>query len=501
MSSKVPVLSQHPPTTGEDLQSTGSKQNRSGILPPARLERVPAWGEASHAMSYVYRPSNSDGLRKVLATADEGDYTIGARGAGNSYGDATLNEGNITLDMSRMNRILEWEPEIGRITIEPGVTISQLWQYILEDGWWPAVIPGTSNPTVGGCAGMNIHGKNAWRQGTIGDHIEEFDLMLPSGEIISCSRENNRELFFGAIGSFGMLGIFTSLTLRLKRIYSGYLEVHALASRNLREMMDQFDAHLDDSDYLVGWIDAYAGGSSLGRGQIHRANYLVNGVDPNPQQSMRLDHQHLPDTLFLFVPRSIMWRLMRPFMNKLGTRLVNMGKYWTSRWSHDSKFLQPHVAFHFLLDYVPNWKRSYGSGGLIQYQCFVPEEAAHDAFSEILMHCQKRGLVNFLTVLKKHRTDEFLISHGVDGYSLAMDFRVKIGKRERLAMLAKELDEIVLQAGGRFYLAKDSTLRPEVVEAYLGQEVINKFHSLKNEYDPGAILQTNLWRRLFAQQP
>jgi decaprenylphospho-beta-D-ribofuranose 2-oxidase len=55
----------------------------------------------------------------------------------------------------------------------------------------------------------------------------------------------------------------------------------------------------------------------------------------------------------------------------------------------------------------------------------------------------------------------------------------------------------VLNANGRFYLAKDSTLRPDVARAYLGQETIDKFRALKQQVDPDSILQTNLWRRVF----
>ena len=477
--------------------SESQRDEAALALPAARLETVKAWGGASEALAYVYRPATVEDLGRVFNVAAGSGRTVGLRGAGNSYGDATLNSEQIVLDMRRMNRVLGWDPGAGRIRVEPGVTIRQLWEHVIEDGWWPAVVPGTSKPTIGGCAGMNVHGKNAWRAGTIGDHIFEFDIMLSTGEIITCNREQNSDLFYAAIGGFGMLGAFTSLTLSLKRVYSGLVEVDALASRNLKEMMEQFEEYLPQADYLVGWIDAFAAGKSLGRGQIHVARYLAPGADPFPQQTLRLENQHLSDTMFGFVPRSIIWRFMRPFMNNLGARVVNFGKYRASRFTHGSQFVQPHVAFHFLLDYVPNWKRSYGQYGLIQYQSFIPAETAYDAFSEMLSLCRKRGLPNYLTVLKRHRSDNFLISHGVDGYSLAMDFRVTSKNRRRLLALTAELDEIVLNAGGRFYFAKDSTLRPEVVRRYLGDETVDRFEALKSQYDPDRLLNTNLWQRLF----
>jgi FAD/FMN-containing dehydrogenase len=461
-----------------DIEKSLDVETYREALPSERLERVPAWGGASSAVGYVYRPVSLEQLANTYQVAREGGRSIGMRGTGNSYGDATLNSGNITLDMSRMNRILDWNPESGRIRVEPGVTIQRVWEYTIEDGWWPAVVPGTSRPTIGGCAGMNVHGKNASKVGTIGDHIYEFDMMLPSGQIITCNRQQNSELFYGGIGSFGMLGTFTSITLNLKRIYSGLINVEAIASSNLKEMFDQFEELLPQSDYLVGWIDAFAGGKSLGRGQIHKANYLAPGEDPYPEQTLRVDNQHIGDTIFGILPRSIMWRLMRPFVNNFGVKFTNMGKYWFSAFKDGSKFQESHVAFHFLLDYVPNWKKSYGSGGLIQYQSFIPADTALDAFSEMLELCRRRGLQNYLTVLKRHRPDEFLISHGLDGYSMAMDFRITNRRRPRIVQLTKELDQIVLEAGGRFYFAKDSTLRSEVVAAYLGQVNVRRFLDL-----------------------
>jgi len=467
-------------------------------LSDKHLEQVSSWGEATSGMSYVYRPSTVEALRDILALAKQSGRTVGLRGGGNSYGDAAMNSENILIDMCRLRRILEWDPATGRIRVEPGVTLAELWQYIIEDGWWPPVATGTSATTMGGSAAMNVHGKNAFKVGPIGDHIIEFDLMLTSGEVITCSREENSDVFHAAIGGFGMLGLFISLTLQMKRIYSGLLDVETSSRRDLGEMFAYFREHAADSDYVVGWIDSLATGKSLGRGDVHRANYLSAGDDPQPAQTLRPRNQHLGPNLFGLVPRSIVWLFMRPMFSNWGVQFVNQGKYLAGNLGGVKKYRQPHAQFHFLLDYVPDWKKAYGPGGLIQYQPFIPKETAFDAFSEILTLCKRRGLPNYLTVLKRHRPDEFLMSYAVDGFSLAMDFRVTDENRQRLVWLTQELDEIVVQAGGRFYLAKDSTLRPEIARAYLGQERIDQFKALKARCDPAGMLETDMWRRVFS---
>ncbi len=469
------------------------------VLPSENLEYVEAWGGASGALGYVFRPSTVAGLERVFQLARSSGLSVALRGAGRSYGDAAYNAEQIVADLSRMNRILDWDPDTGIIRVEPGVTIAQLWRYALGDGWWPAVVPGTMHPTLGGCAAMNIHGKNNWQAGPIGDHILSFTALLPTGEQVHCSREENSDLFHAMIGGLGLLGCFTSLTLQLKRIYSGRLRVRAQVCRNFDDMLAQIDRAKDACDYAVGWVDCLAVGRRLGRGQIHLASYLDPGEDPAAPASLQLGSQDLPDTFFGVVPRSLMPDLMRPFINDIGVRWVNRARYHMSRLHDGHEFEQPLAQFSFLLDYIPGWKRAYRPEGLIQYQAFLPSSTAADGFRALLQTTQDAGLPSYLGVLKRHRPDAFLLSHAVDGFSLALDFRVTRYRRERLRKLSPQLDEIVLQSGGRFYFAKDSTLRPEAARAFLGRSTLERLRTLKDRCDPEGLLETNLIRRVLPE--
>ncbi|HEV3312235.1 MAG TPA: FAD-binding protein, partial [Chloroflexota bacterium] len=105
----------------------------------------------------------------------------------------------------------------------------------------------------------------------------------------------------------------------------------------------------------------------------------------------------------------------------------------------------------------------------------------------------------FLAVLKRHRPDSFLLSEGVDGFSLSMDYHPGQSGRVNLeAALSRLTDEVVLPAGGRFYLAKDSVLTPEQMHRSFGIDAVDSFLSLKRRLDPGEIFQSDMYRRLFA---
>lgn len=460
-----------------------------------RLSRLENFGHSVSGPAYVYRPTHAEQVAELFNLAEREGASVGLRGAGRSYGDASLNSGQVVLDFQRMNRILEWNPDTGIIKLEPGVTIVQLWKYILEDGWWPPIVPGTMFPTIGGCLASNVHGKNNWKAGTIGEHVLEFEALLPSGETVTCSKKENTELFHAMIGGMGMLGVFTSVTMQMKKVYSGNLQVYAWSEPNMQRSLDAVDEE-KDNDYIVGWVDSTSSGKGLGRGQIHKANYLDEGEDPAPAQSLRIDSQSLPDTIIGLMPKSIVWRFMQPWMKNFGVRLGNTGKYVASRTIGNNKqYLQSLAAFNFLLDYVPNWERAYGDGGLIQYQSFIPTKNAFDVFGEMIRLSKRRRLPSYLGVIKRHRPDDFLLTHGLDGFSLAWDFKVTGNNRERLDEMLQEFNQMVIENDGKFYFAKDSTLSADDVTRYLGKKTIDKFAKIKSSADPNNLLQTDLYRR------
>lgn len=461
----------------------------------ATFTQLENFGHSLRASSYRIPIKTPEDIYQAFQLAKKLGLKVAARGTGLSYNDASLNGGGIVLDMRGMNRIEDWDPASGVVRCESGVTLEQLWQKVEPDGWWPPVVSGTMKTTLGGCLSANIHGKNNFQVGPIGEHVLEFSAMLPSGAVVTCTPKKNADLFYAMIGGLGMLGVFTSITLKMKQIYSGLISVDARPVQNLHEHLNDLLENAPKNDYIVGWLDTFPGGRSLGRGQIHAARNLKEGEDPNAQETMNLSYQHLPDRLFGVMPKSSLHYFMKPFVNNPGWRMVNIAKYVSALRRHT--FRQSHAAFHFLLDYVPDWERSFGRGGLIQYQSFVPKETAEDAWREMLQLSHKRGLPSYLGVTKRHRPDSFLLSHAVDGLSLALDFKVTDRNRAKLSQMLQEFDRIVLDAGGRFYFAKNSETSAESARRFLGGATIAKFKKLKKRCDPNGLLESDLYRRIF----
>jgi FAD/FMN-containing dehydrogenase len=465
-----------------------------------REQQLTGWGLRNVSRCRVATPEHIEELPDILEQACLAGHTIAPRGAGCSYGDASLNDGQIVLDLSHLNRIREWDPDSGQVTVEPGVTIDQLWRRTIGDGWWPFVVPGTSAVTIGGAASANAHGKNNWQIGCFGDFIESFDLLLPSGQTITCSRWDESDLFHAAIGGLGMLGIFTSLTLQLRRIYSGQLAEVQRAYHSLDALLDGLEEATYWATDIVGWIDTSASGTQLGRGLLKAGRDLFPNEDPHPERTLSVGGQYRR-SLARMLPGGLVPRLAKPMTTRAGVWAANRMQWLRGQGRKASaRHYQTYVGANFPLDAIPNWRDTYRPGGLIQHQSMVPAETAASAFKEFLARSQKAGIAPSFAVLKKHRPDNFLMSYLVDGYSLALDYPVRRGEEQRLLRLLHELNDVLADHGGRCYFVKDSVVTAEQVRRMYPAEKLAQFHALKRQYDPMGLLSTNLYRRALTME-
>lgn len=447
---------------------------------------------ASGADAYLFHPSDEEGVREALEAARRSGRKVTLRGAGRSYGDANYSAENVALDMTRLDRILEWNPRTGVIRVEGGASLMAVWQKTLEDGWWLPVVSGTSFPTVAGALAMNIHGKNNFRMGTLGDHVLGLDLMLASGEVRHLGPAD--PLFRAAIGGAGTLGVILRADLQMKRVDSGDVVVHGVSIPNFEAQFRTFEEFEPRSDYMVSWVDAFGRGRGLGRGLFHSADYPHL---PQPDlKTLSLDHQKVSDTVFGLIPKSVMWRFLKPLNNRAGMRFVNWGKYTASRlMSGRGPHHQSLAEYSFLLDAVPDWRKAYLPHGFVQYQVFLPLDRAPDVFPRLVEMQQEARYENFLGVMKRHRPDPFLISCNLDGYSFAMDFKVWRRRLPDLQRLARRMTDLVLENGGRFYFAKDSLLSAADAQRYLGDALI-ELRRIKCEVDPEGLFTSGLAERL-----
>lgn len=454
-------------------------------------DSVANWSMTEQSPCTIFKAQNVAEILEALATARMQGLSVIAHGAGHSYTDAALNTNGVIIDVTDMRRILSWDPEQGIMQVEPGVTLRDIVRVAPADGWWPAVTPSTADATIGGCVAMNVNGKNAWKYGSFGEHLLSLTMLLASGQMLALSPMNDPELFRAVVGSAGLLGIITSITLQLRRIPSGSVDVLVRPAASLSEILTIFQEE-QSADYIEAWVDGFAGGRSLGRGIVTCAKYRDSGDGNSVQPQMFPVSDRLKEECARCIGK-----MGRPAV-KSGVRIANSVLYWWSKW-WGKKVIRRRSLFQSIY-YPPAMFTGYRTllpQGTETFQAFVPRSQAEVLFKEIIRCSQENHFMPLWCVIKQHRQEPFLLSYQVDGFSLEVNYQIVPQTAQRLRKMLWELMNLVIVAGGRFYLAKDSLLTNTLYRRSVGDATVETFLQLKQMYDPEMLFQSNLFRRVF----
>jgi len=445
-----------------------------------RQKEITGWGRYPRACCHLYRPERVKEVAQTLQCEEPNGFL--PRGLGRAYGDAALNsEGGVIL-LERLDRFLAFDEATGGVRCEAGVSLAELIATFLPRGWFLPVTPGTKFCTIGACVACDVHGKNHHHDGSIGNFVQAVTLLLPSGETVRCSREENAELFYATIGGMGLTGITLEVELQLKRVNTAWIVVDYVRTRDLDETLRTFHERDEHYLYSVAWLDCVAQAKGFGRGVLMfgkhaEADHLPAARRQHPFTIPRKRDKTLPIDLPDFA------------LNPLSLRAFN-NLYYAFHPRREG-VLVDYNTFFYPLDSILQWNRAYGKRGFVQWQCVLPYERGIENLTRILETVQRQRTYPFLSVLKRMgKSSGGILSFPMPGYTIALDFPVRNGLFEVL----NALDRIVIDAGGRLYLAKDARMSPETFHATYPQ--LPRWQAVKARVDPKGLLQSDLARRL-----
>jgi decaprenylphospho-beta-D-ribofuranose 2-oxidase len=446
-----------------------------------RRQKLTGWGRTSPSVAEVAQPADPAALAALLAGAPP--RGVIARGLGRSYNNAAQNAGGRVITTTRMNRITAFDADAGLVTCEAGVSLEQLMTAALPRGWFVPVSPGTRQVTVGGAIAADVHGKNHHVAGSFARHVPSFDLLLANGDLCHVTPDAEPGLFWATAGGMGLTGIIAAATVRLTRVETSRVRVDTVRTQDIDETMAYLSQTDDSYRYTVAWSDCLARGGSLGRSVITSGNFAT--LSELPPRG-RDDPLKFRPAALAGAPPAIPGGLM----NRYTIALLNEAVYRKAPRRRTGE-IQAIGSFFHPLDGIRNWNRIYGPAGFLQYQFVVPfgqEDMVRRSFEKI----SAARAPSFVTVLKRMGDgDPGLLSFPMPGWTLALDFPART---PGLASLLGWLDDAVLDAGGRVYLAKDSRVPPEVFARMYPR--LEEFRKLRAEVDPHGIFASDLSRRL-----
>ncbi|SDE12786.1 FAD-binding oxidoreductase [Riemerella columbipharyngis] len=427
------------------------------------VKKVANWGNYPVVEKEVKSEDKIEKIKNYIRA--NGDVI--ARGNGRCYGDASLAEH--IFSTKRLNKFISFDRLNGIIECEAGVLLSEVLEVIVPQGYFLYVTPGTKFVSVGGAIASDVHGKNHHAEGCFSEYVIEFKLMNERAELLTCSREENADVFWATIGGMGLTGIIVSAKFRLKNIETAYIRQESIKAENLDEIFRLFEES-EDWTYNVAWIDCLQKGKNLGRSILMRGEHALSAelAKKQGEYPLKLKEKFKPMVPFYF-PGFV--------LNNLSVKIFNWF-YWNKQKKKEIKNYVDYETFFYPLDVINDWNKIYGKKGFIQYQMVIPKVQGKEGMKRILETIAKSGNGSFLAVLKLFgkNNPKAYNSFPFEGYTLALDFKVN----SKLKSLVKQLDDIVEEFGGRIYLTKDSMSRSSLTN-YIENVNNPKFISLQRQ--------------------
>lgn len=437
------------------------------------------WGNFRPGWCDVVTPNSTEELRTSVIHSPPSSWI--SRGLGRSYGDSAVNSGGLVVDHTSESSVIHIDSVHRTVRVQAGISLGTLIDQILPRGMFLPVSPGTKFVTVGGAVAADIHGKNHHRDRSFGSHVEEFNLLVPGGEIVTCSPSKNQRLFYATIGGMGLTGAIVDVTFRSLPIETAQIHVESHRTNCLDGTLDLLNQTAESHRYSVSWIDALSSGRQLGRGWVLTGEHVAASQLPTSSQAnpFALPHRSTRSIPFYFPG----WTL-----NRWSCGLFNEGVYRRGIVKGDLVDLD---SFFYPLDRVHHWNRIYGRAGFIQYQALFPFESATAAIRNMLEMLHHSGQAAFFAGIKSAGpTSGGLLSFLSPGFTIGLDLPFRKG----LESLIKRWDRLVIEAGGRVYLAKDSLLSAESFRQMY--PTWREFAAIRKEVDPRGMISSNQSRRL-----
>jgi FAD/FMN-containing dehydrogenase len=427
--------------------------------------------------------NSPEDIRHALGRAAKGGHKVSMAGRRHSEGGHTITPAGIQLDMMPLNK-MKLHPD-GTLTVQAGATWAQVQDLLAQSGRGVKIQQSANIFTVGGSISANVHGRTPGEKPLIST-IKSMKVMQANGEIVTCSREENAELFKHVLGGYGLFGVIVEVDLATRENPQCRMDVELIDEG---DYLKRFKEAAADPDVQLAWgrLDPNMSGEVL----FHT---VTATGEENAEAASERDGVSIESG-------------SRAALNKAIFNLSKTGPMaLEARWALEKKtrvgqspegtlaqFSSPNVEF------LNQYWFNEGKKTDILHEYYVPQDKV-EAFTAGLKELQEKhgmGTLNCTIRDVGKDTESALPYAKTDVFSFVLYFNQDMdaeGNKEHGA-LTRDLIDLTNDLGGTFYLPyQRHYTKAQLKKAY---PEIDAFFETKKRLDPTGVF-SNRWYETYA---
>jgi len=427
-----------------------------------------------------YKNVIHESIRAALKEAKQSNMPVNVGAARHSMGGQAIPRDGIAVTFD--NGEVEVDSSTKLYRVHAGARWLQIIKALDTKGWSPTVTQANHDFGVAATFSVNAHG---WQVpfGPMGSTVRAIRMIVPSGELIECSRTQNQSLFKHAMGGYGLIGIITDLDIEMVR---NARLVPKLTQMPAEHFSDAFKSAVKDPSVKMAY-----GRMNVGRDQILSHALLRTYIETDDQTNLPAASNS-----------GIVSRLSRKiYRAQLGNETMKSFRWWNET-VLGPKLLSGELTRNSLTNEpVKTLEDRNPDRTDIIHEYFV----SFDRFDEFLGICRQVIPASFQELLnitlRYVATDEDSILAYATSPRIAAVMSFSQEKTQRaesdMQRMTQELIEQVLDIGGTYYLPyRPHATLAQLARAYPGAQ---QFVSAKKSYDPHLLLRNNLWDTYLAK--
>jgi FAD/FMN-containing dehydrogenase len=425
----------------------------------------------------ILTPSTVEEVQEAVRRST-GPISIG--GGHFSMGGQTASPGSLHLDMRQLNRVIAFSPLARILRVQAGIRWCDIQRFLDPHDLSVKIMQTYANFTVGGSLSVNVHGRYMGL-GPLILSVRSLALVLADGSRVAASPEENPEIFYGAVGGYGGLGVIVEAELDLAA--NERVERVAVKLPTARYLQHFRQAVRDDPRAVFHNADLYPPHYTRARAVTWRTTDQPVTVPYRLQPIRKADP----------VARYFLWAISETPLGKWRREFLVDSLLYRGRRIHWRNYEAGYNVAE--LEPVSRERRTY-----VLQEYFVPVDG-FDAFVPRMAEILRRHRVNMINISVRHALPDpgALLAWArqeVFAFVMYHKQRTRENAKRRVAVWTRELIDAALQAGGTYYLPYQPHATPE--QFHRAYPRARELFTLKRCLDPDFRFRNVLWDKYYA---